>query len=469
VIKSLRDFITGSHAATGRRDFITMNTIRIRKGYRLNIAGAPSEELKALEPPATLAALPERVPFVKPKLSVAEGDSVNVGSLLYVDKRNPDLKFCSPAGGVVKDIQYGPRRVIEQIVIERDEVEVFETFPSVDQDALSHIDRAELVALLQDGGLWPLIRELPVRDIAGPDREPPAVIVSLDRQEPFHPSARVYLEGRLDLLRYGLAVMHRLAGEAPVIVGAYPQTADRFSGFVTHRVAGAYPADDPGSLLYRIKTSPAQNNAWFVSGQDLLLIAHLLGTGTYPTERTVVVAGSAAQDRRHFRTRLGAPLAHLAGGDWTGGSPRFIVGGVFTGYSGSPGSHLGLYETSVTVVPKGEASEFLSLFRPGWAKPTYSRLFLSRFNPGPLVHDCNRRGGRRACIACMHCADVCPVDILPQMTYKAILAEEVEEALGHGLLDCVECGLCSYVCPAKIELTEALRHAKAAYAREKGA
>jgi Na+-transporting NADH:ubiquinone oxidoreductase subunit A len=69
----------------------------------------------------------------------------------------------------------------------------------------------------------------------------------------------------------------------------------------------------------------------------------------------------------------------------------------------------------------------------------------------------------------MHCADVCPVDILPQMTYKAILAEEVEESLAHGLLDCVECGLCSYVCPAKIELTETLKKAKAAYAREKGA
>ena len=55
------------------------------------------------------------------------------------------------------------------------------------------------------------------------------------------------------------------------------------------------------------------------------------------------------------------------------------------------------------------------------------------------------------------------------MTYKAILAEEVEESLEHGLLDCVECGLCSYVCPAKIELTETLKHAKAAYAREKGA
>jgi Na+-transporting NADH:ubiquinone oxidoreductase subunit A len=68
----------------------------------------------------------------------------------------------------------------------------------------------------------------------------------------------------------------------------------------------------------------------------------------------------------------------------------------------------------------------------------------------------------------MHCADVCPVDILPQMAFKAILAEEIEEALQHGLLDCVECGLCSYVCPSKIELSQTFKTAKAAYAKEIG-
>jgi Na+-transporting NADH:ubiquinone oxidoreductase subunit A len=62
--------------------------------------------------------------------------------------------------------------------------------------------------------------------------------------------------------------------------------------------------------------------------------------------------------------------------------------------------------------------------------------------------------------------DVCPVEILPQLTYKSILAGEVEESLEHGLLDCVECGLCSYVCPSKIELFDTLKTARAAYYKE---
>jgi Na+-transporting NADH:ubiquinone oxidoreductase subunit A len=76
---------------------------------------------------------------------------------------------------------------------------------------------------------------------------------------------------------------------------------------------------------------------------------------------------------------------------------------------------------------------------------------------------CNRHGGLRACIQCGFCTRVCPVDILPQLAYKAVLAGEVEESLAHGLLDCVECGLCSFVCPSKIDLLQTLRRAREAY------
>ncbi len=77
--------------------------------------------------------------------------------------------------------------------------------------------------------------------------------------------------------------------------------------------------------------------------------------------------------------------------------------------------------------------------------------------------DCNCHGEERACINCGYCTEVCPVDILPQFTYKSILSDEIEEALAHGLLDCVECGLCTYVCPCKIELCDNLKNTKKAY------
>jgi Na+-transporting NADH:ubiquinone oxidoreductase subunit A len=148
-------------------------------------------------------------------------------------------------------------------------------------------------------------------------------------------------------------------------------------------------------------------------------------------------------------------------------APRYLVGGVLTGYSVPEDSYVGMFETSLTLIPEGhEKGEFLSFVRPGYNRHSYSRTFTSFLNKKPFEMDCNRHGGVRACIACNYCPEVCPVDILPQLTYKAILVEEVEEYLGHGLLDCVECGLCSYVCPSKIELAETLKKAKAEYYKE---
>ena len=136
---------------------------------------------------------------------------------------------------------------------------------------------------------------------------------------------------------------------------------------------------------------------------------------------------------------------------------------VFRGYTTSRASYLGLYETSVTLLPEGDEKEFLGFARPGFGKPSHSRAFLSVFNTAGFNMDCGLHGEERACINCGYCSDVCPVDILPQFTLKSILAEEVEESLAHGLLDCVECGLCTYVCPSKIELCNAIAAAKRAY------
>ena len=445
-----------------------MISVRIKKGYNLNIAGRPSLEMAAVTPPARVAALPERIPFVKPKLRVKVGDRVKVGSVLFVDKRNPEIKFLSPGGGRIEKINLGPRRVIREIVVALDGDETHETFDAVSEAALDGLDRDELVRRLVDGGLWPLIRALPFRDIAGPKDIPPAVIVNIGNSQPFHPQPEIYLKDKTDLFIFGLKAIRRLAdGNVQVsISGSHPKLQKDLDGFITHRVSGKHPANDPGVVLYHTKKSAAENRSWFIDGQDLLLIAALLKTGRYPTERTVVVAGSRATEKKHLQTRLGAPLADLIKGGLRKDDSRLIAGGVLTGYSAEPETYLGFYETALALVPKGNQREFLAFVRPGINKPTYSRTFLAAFRGADLEMNCNLHGGLRACIACGHCMDVCPVEILPQLAYKSILAGEVEESLEHGLLDCVECGLCSYVCPSKIELFDTLKTDRAAYYKE---
>jgi len=444
-----------------------MKTIRNRKGYDLPISGEPSQDVAASIRPGRVAALPERIPFIKPRLQVKEGEAVQIGSILYEDKRNPAVKFLSPGGGHVTKIRFGKRRVIKEIIIDLDSQEKKIGFNPWPTSEIGAVKRSELVKSILNGGLWGLFRELPFNDYPDPDSLPSAIIVSLDSKEPFQPSPKAYLDARHDLLNDGIRVLNRLCQTVYVTTTDKYAPSQQWKNLTTHQVTGPYPAGDPGVLLYHIKKSSKDNRAWTISGQNLLLLADLMINGHYPIERTIVVAGSGTPTPQHITTRIGVPLTQIAGNSETAVTgKRYIAGGVFNGYRSRADAYLGFLETSLTILPEGDSREMFGFARPGLKKPSHSRAFLSALSTAQQPMDCGMHGELRACVNCGYCADVCAVDILPQFTLKSILAGEVEEALAHGLLDCVSCGLCTYVCPSKIDIQAQLKAAKEAYYKE---
>jgi electron transport complex protein RnfC len=66
----------------------------------------------------------------------------------------------------------------------------------------------------------------------------------------------------------------------------------------------------------------------------------------------------------------------------------------------------------------------------------------------------------QACIRCGLCAEVCPVNLLPQQLFWYAQAEDFDRLESHNLFDCIECGACSYVCPSTIPLVQYYRAAK---------
>lgn len=65
-----------------------------------------------------------------------------------------------------------------------------------------------------------------------------------------------------------------------------------------------------------------------------------------------------------------------------------------------------------------------------------------------------------ACIRCGSCADVCPINLLPQQLYWHSRAKDFDKAQDYNLFDCIECGCCDYVCPSQIPLVQYFRFAK---------
>jgi electron transport complex protein RnfC len=66
----------------------------------------------------------------------------------------------------------------------------------------------------------------------------------------------------------------------------------------------------------------------------------------------------------------------------------------------------------------------------------------------------------QACIGCARCVDTCPMKLVPTQLAKLTEHGRFAEAEEQGVLDCMECGTCSYVCPSKINLVHLFKFAK---------
>ena len=77
-----------------------------------------------------------------------------------------------------------------------------------------------------------------------------------------------------------------------------------------------------------------------------------------------------------------------------------------------------------------------------------------------LLHDPVSQEPTTACIGCGRCVTACPENLMPTMLMKAALNKDSERYTSLDGMECIECGCCSYVCPAKRPLTQAFKQMK---------
>ncbi|UCC39400.1 MAG: electron transport complex subunit RsxC [Candidatus Aminicenantes bacterium] len=64
------------------------------------------------------------------------------------------------------------------------------------------------------------------------------------------------------------------------------------------------------------------------------------------------------------------------------------------------------------------------------------------------------------CIRCSRCVEHCPNGLVPTQLAKYVRFDDLAEAEKWGILDCVECGCCQYICPSRIPLVHWMRLGK---------
>ena len=94
---------------------------------------------------------------------------------------------------------------------------------------------------------------------------------------------------------------------------------------------------------------------------------------------------------------------------------------------------------------------------------------------GPIVQGTSGILARRSsvpvaehpCIRCARCIEHCPMGLSPTQLAKFVQFEKWGQAEKWGVLDCIECGCCQYICPSKIPLVHWLRLGKHKISRSK--
>lgn len=442
-----------------------MKKIKVSKGFKTKLSGMPDMSVIHMLEPETVALSAMDIPYIRPKLLVRENDPVKTGTPLFCDKRDQTIQYVSPGSGIVKKIVFGQRRKLHEVVISLDKKEEFIQFETLEGlKTVDSISKSKIIKLLKQGGLWQCLRQFPSRDTADENHEPAMIIVSLNGNDIFSPHPGIVLENQEQALKLGLKVL-KLFSDRIVVTSRQDslERLSRFQNLITHVVPDFYPAWDPAVVLYHLKKTAKENLSWCISIQHLLLIAQFLTTGRYPFRRIVTI--TRADDKKpHIITRQGAPIEDLAGKT---DDESIVTTGIFNGRAADPSTHIGFFENTLNILDSNAKEKMFGFIHPGIKTATASKTFLSCLSEKPKHLDCNIHGEERACINCSYCTTICPVHLAPSFIMKSLLGDDIEDALSYGLLDCCRCGLCSYVCPSKIDLTQILALGMNAHFKDK--
>ncbi|MDF2176793.1 Na(+)-translocating NADH-quinone reductase subunit A [Aliiglaciecola sp. CAU 1673] len=444
--------------------------IKITKGLDLPIQGAPQQSIQEGPRITRVAILGEEYVGMRPTMFVQVDDRVKKGQALFEDKKNPGVKFTAPAAGVVKEINRGAKRVLQSVVIEMDGEEQ-EQFAKFDAAQLANLDRAEVEKNLVESGLWTAIRTRPYSKIPKLGSSPRAIFVSAMDTNPLAADPAVIINERKDDFVNGLAVLRRLTdgklyvSKAPGADIPVGQTQAEVNEF-----AGPHPAGLVGTHIHFLDSAGAGKTVWHVGYQDVIAIGHLFTTGELDSRRVVSLAGPAAKNPRLVRALVGASIEQLTAGEQEGTNVRSISGSVLCG-TNAYGVHgyLGRYHLQVCLLAEGNEKHFLGWITPGSDKHSITRAYLGHLNPKRLFSmTTTTNGSDRAMVPIGNYERIMPLDILPTLLLRDLLAGDTDSAqqLGCLELDEEDLGLCTYVCPGKYNYGPVLRDCLAKIEKE---
>ena len=436
--------------------------IKIKKGIDIHLVGEAKKEVKNYDP-QLFAIKPHDFIGVVPKMHVAEGDDVKVGTVLFHDKNNESVFFTSPASGKVKAIVRGEKRVILQVIVESDGK--FETIDFGKADP-SKLSRNEIVEKLVQSGTWTMLRQRPYSTIAKTQDEPKCIAVSMFDTAPLAPDNNFIVKDQMAAIKAGVEALAKLTKGMVYLNVNSSETQQALASlnFSAKNVTitefqGPHPAGNVSTQLNVLSPINKGETVWYTYAQNLIAIGNLFLNGVYDSSRVVAFTGSEVKEPMYYRTRIGADMSGLYE-NISSENVRIISGNVLTGKKINGENFLGYYDSQVTVIPEGDHYQLFGWLAPNFKKFTSTNTMgASLCKKSKKVLDTNLNGGIRPLIMTGNFEKVFPFDIYPMQLIKACIIKDIDqmEELGIYEIDAEDFALCEVIDPSKTAIQQIVR------------
>ena len=412
----------------------------------------PAARKLTADMPLVLAEAPERMFFslaqhigAPAKPVVAPGDRVRAGDLLAEAGGFVSAPVHSSVSGVVKGIVTRPTPTggrCRHIEVENDfAYETVSLPPLTDPDAEQIRQRVRDCGIVGMGGA-----AFPTHVKLAPSKPVDILVINGAECEPYITcDYRLMLEKTEELLR-GVGYLMKALGVSRAIIGVeanklpaieklraavgegvevvklrtkYPQGAEKqlIAALTGRKVPPGGLPMDIGCVVDNIHTAYAVTRA-VECGEPLYM-------------RALTVSGNGVEKKGNYFVRTGTPfefIYEMTRGDVPEDAVRKVING---------GPMMGFAQADLSAsVQKGTSSIlFFDAKEAAATEPTQ-------------------------CINCGRCINHCPMNLMPRDMEREVINGDYKKVKDMGLANCMECGVCSYVCPAKRPLVQAFRLAK---------
>lgn len=409
--------------------------------------------------PIEKAALPSRVVIFTSQhigapavATVKKGDTVLVGQVIATASGFVSAPVHSSVSGTVSSVDLVPdgggvRKMAISIDVQGDQWD-----ESIDRSpelvAKCDLDAKQIISKIADAGIVGLggaTFPCSVKLSPPPGKVPQMLIVNGVECEPFLTADERLMLENADELLVGCRIVMRALGVTRCYIGIENNKPEAIAHLRSRASDGIeivplkvqYPQGGEKQLIAAITgrqvpsgALPIEVGAVVQNVGTILAIYQAVQKNKPLFERVVTVTGVGVASPKNLLVRVGTPIDELiaACGAEPENTGKVINGGPMMGRAMS---------NTAAPVTKG----------------TSGVLMMPRVN--------SLRAESGPCISCAKCVGVCPMGLEPYLISKISSLSLFDRLEKERVMDCIECGCCSYTCPAAIPLLDYIRLGKA--------